>query len=287
MTAYICLSAGALLLLLAVTDFLCTTISLGGLGPVSSRVTTPLWRIGRATTLFAERRFGVSMRGAIGPTVLSALGATWILLHLAAYTLLYLAGSSLVSSETGAPATLVQIVAFAGSALSTLGASTVQPTNGWWDVLSMVAAVNGMVVLTLSVSFVLNIIQTTTSARQWAVRYNAAKRVSDQDMEEVLAQLGPELCRIVVDLTASPLTGVFVPDDPEMSFPKALHDLIDELERRALIPLPPREQGPELAQLVLGIELLGRHALGARTDTDLDAARTWAMNHALHVQVGK
>ncbi len=281
MTAYICLSAGALLLLLAVTDFLCTTISLGGLGPVSSRVTTPLWRIGRATTLFAERRFGVSMRGAIGPTVLSALGATWILLHLAAYTLLYLAGSSLVSSETGAPATLTQTVAFSGSALSTLGASTVQPTNGWWDILSMIAAVNGMVVLTLSVSFVLNIIHSTTTARQWAVRYNAAKQASEEDWREELKQLGPDLSGIVVDLTASPLTGVFIPDDPEMSFPKAIRDLIERLDDRALLPSHPLQPKPGLAQLMLGIELLGRHASTARADTDIEAARAWADAHSL------
>ncbi len=281
MTDYICLSTGVILLVLAMADFLRTTISLGGLGPVSSRVTEPLWRIGRSATLFCERRFGLSIRGAVGPAVLSALGATWILLHLAAYTLIYLGGVSLVSSETGAPATLVQVVAFSGSALSTLGASTVQSTNGWWDILSMIAAVNGMVVLTLSVSFVLNIIHSTTTARQWAVRYNALQELSDRDRLEGLVSLGPDLCGIVVDLTASPLTGVFVPDDPEMSFPKAVRDLIEELEDQAFATCPPASSEPGLAQLRLGIRLLGRHALGAAAKSDVEAARSWAQDHAL------
>lgn len=118
-----------------------------------------LWRTGRFLTLTTERRLGFTLRGMIGPAILSLLAASWVALHLTAYTLLYLLGPSLEAARTGEPAGVVQTLAYAGAALSTLGASIVQPTNGWWDALSMVAAVNGIIVLTLSVSFVLNIIQ--------------------------------------------------------------------------------------------------------------------------------
>lgn len=97
------------------------------------------------------------MRGLIGPAILSLLAAS-VVLHLTAYTLSYLSGPSLEVTATAEPANVVQILVYAGAAVSTLGASIVQPTNGWWDVLSMVATLNGMIVLTLSVSVLFNII---------------------------------------------------------------------------------------------------------------------------------
>ena len=108
----------------------------------------------------------------------------------------------LVSPDTGEPAGLVEKVAFVGASLSTLGASVVEPTNGWWDVLSMIAAVNRTIVLTLAVSFVLNILQITT---------------------------------------ASPLPGVFVPRDPVLNFPTAVAQLGNLLERAAHSISMPRQ----------------------------------------------
>lgn len=41
--------------------------------------------------------------------------------------------------------------------------------------LSMIVALNGMILLTLSVSFLLSILQTTNSARTFASRFRALK----------------------------------------------------------------------------------------------------------------
>ena len=126
----------------------------------------------------------VSICGLLGPVILLAVAGTWVLLHLCGYVLILRGGLSLVQADTGEPATWVQTVTFAGSTLSTLGASTVQVTGGWWDILSMVAAMNGMILLTLAVSFLLNIPQTTNSARTFASRFHAVKaREPDGDNE--------------------------------------------------------------------------------------------------------
>ncbi len=275
---------GALILIVILYDFLCTTISLSGLGPLSSGMTSFLWRMGRRFTLESERRLGVSIRGAIGPCILAAIAAMWIVLHLAGYTLMFLAGSSLENPRTGAPATFIETVSFSGSALSTLGASIVSPTNGWWDVLSMIAAINGMIVLTLSVSFTLSILQTTLAARALAARYHVLQsKEEDQDMEEALgraAPLGPEMCKLAVDLTASPLPWVFVPADPTMSFPAAVSGICACLEEADLASRTGDPKNTEIDELRWGLGLLGRHA-AVDGRSDITSARLWAQRYNL------
>jgi hypothetical protein len=138
---------------------------------------------------------------------LIAIAGTWILLHLLGFSLMYRGGLSLVQEQSEDPATVVQTVAFVGSALSTMGALTVQVTAQWWYILSMVAAVKAMVVLNLSVSFLLNILQAKNNARTFLVRFRALKSESStrhpSDVLKRVAGLGPDLCRVVVQLTAS------------------------------------------------------------------------------------
>jgi hypothetical protein len=285
MSGILLFGSGLVVLAIAIYDFLYTTISLAGLGPVSERLTQGLWRAGRLVTLQTERHLGRSPRGLIGPAIVSTLAATWIALFLAGYVLLYLSGSSLQASETDAPATFVQIVAYAGSTLSTLGASTVEPTNGWWDILSMIAAINGMVVLTLSVTFVLNILQTVMSSRSFAIRYNALlesadARGADRTPDRV-ASLGTDLCNLAVKLTSSPLTGFFVPDDPSMSFPNTISHLCDLMEQKELTSWSHAIEGDELAALRTGLGQLGRRLKGHGDGGDFAGARAWADHHSL------
>ncbi|WP_299656954.1 hypothetical protein [uncultured Jannaschia sp.] len=276
---------GALVVGLVFYDFLRTTISLSGLGPVSRWVTSGLWFAGSRLAVRSERRLGLSFRGLLGPSILTSIAGTWILLHLAGYTLMFRAGSSLVETQSGDPATWVQTAAFAGSALSTLGASKVQVTNGWWDILSMVAAVNGMIVLTLSVSFILNVLQTTNSARTFAARYHAVLssrgEESRPDPLRRASTLGPDLCGIAVRLAASPLPGIFVPSDPKMDFPAAVCDLCDLLEAEGLRSREEGAPGTEVSELRWAIGLLGRSYKFDSSQTDVAAARDWARRHTL------
>ena len=276
---------GALLVGLVFYDFLRTTISLSGPGFLSRAIADLLWTVGSGVVLRAERRVGLSLRGLIGPSILCAIAGAWILLHLLGYTLMYLSGASLAEGQSGDAATTLQTFAFAGSALSTLGASTVKVTGGWWDVLSMVAAVNGMIVLTLSVSFLLNVLQTTMKARTFATRFHALTSGDDARTDaEILtraASLGPDLCAVAVQLTASPLPGVFVPSEPSMDFPAAISEICDRLDARDLSSRPGVSTGRDDAELRWGIGVLGRQFGRAGGDSDIEAARKWARRHTL------
>lgn len=259
---------GGLLVLVILYDFLRTTISLSGLGFISRVICNSLWAVGAKLCYQVERNTGVSIRGLLGPLILVAMAITWVMLHLTGYVMMFYSGSSLTHPDTGEPATLIQIIAFSGSALSTLGASTVEVTTGWWNVLSMIAAVNGMIVLTLSVSFLLNILQTTNSARTFAARFHALKSIdSDTDLLQRVEKLGPDLFNVVVQLIASPLPGVFVPSDPLINFPRAIAELCDLIEA---------DPGADTSELKAAVALLGRCMQATSGPTDLEAARAWA-----------
>ena len=269
---------GTGVILCVLYDFFRSTISLSGLGPLSSLTASVLWRTARRVEPWCERRLGLRYRRLIGPAILSAVAGSWIILHLAGYVLLYAAGPSLTKSDTGAPADLIETIAFAGSALSTLGASIVEPTNGWWDALSMIAAINGMVVLTLSVSFILNILQTTTAARALAARYNALNSSQDgSDSRQELARIAPlgsDLCEVALKLKGSPLPGFFVPDDPGLSFAAAVERMCDLLDEEERAPSPDADF--DIAEIRLGIALLGRHVGAGAEEGEVEAARSWA-----------
>ena len=264
---------GVALVLIVFYDFLRTTISLSGTRFISRAIADGLWRLGSKSTLVLEQTVGLSIRGLLGLVILLTVAGTWVLLHLCGYVLILRGGLSLVQTDTGDPATWVQTVAFAGSTLSTLGASTVQVTGGWWDILSMVAAMNGMILLTLAVSFILNILQTTNSARTFACRFHAVKAgAPDGHVSKHLEGLGSDLTTVVVMLTASPLPRFFVPSDPTMDIPRALIELCDLVENGTLV---------DTSEVVAAIRLLGRH-LGTLSDhNEIAAARKWALRHTI------
>ncbi|TDL74882.1 hypothetical protein E2L08_15840 [Palleronia sediminis] len=269
-------------------DFLRTTIALNGLGPFSYILTKTFWALAKRVVPFVERRFGMGLRGAVGPSILVVIAFFWIVFHLIGYTLMFSAGPSLVDSETDEPATLIQTVAYAGSAISTLGASTVAVTNGWWDNLSMIAAVNGMIVLTLSVSFILSVLQTTVTARVFATRYNALmSRAENRDKPKTLertASLGDDLCEIAVNLAASPLPAFFSPHDRSMDFPVALKELGKMLDAEGLTARDDTLSSVDVSQLRWGLGLLGRSQYSGEAGNDFQAAMAWADYHILDDQ---
>jgi len=280
MTDGIVFLCGASLVLLVFYDFLRTTISLDGMGFISRAFAKVLWWIGARLVSFLEQKVGWSIRGLLGPTILTAIAGMWVVLHLAGYMLMYRSGLSLVDSQSGDPASLAQAAAFSGSTLSTLGASTVQVTGGWWDILSMIAAVNGMVLLTLSVSFLLNILQTTNAARVFAVRFRSLRDVDADDKLENISGLGPDLLDVAVKMAASPLPQFFIPADTTMDFPSAVLELCDLLQSSDAHA----DTVPELRSAVV---LLGRHMRGSAQGDDIASARLWAKKYTILQRPGQ
>lgn len=250
---------GSVIVGFTVFDFLKTAIGLAGLGPMTRWLTALLWRLARRSLPWLQHRVGRSFEDAVGPGMLCVVALAWIALNCLGYTLMYSAAGALEASQSAEPVGPVQRVAFAGSALSTLGGSLARPGNAWWDVLSMIAAVNGMIVLTLSVSFVMTVTQTTAAARALGLRTSALELRSagmdDQTLAGALAALGSALAHVVVEMRSVPIVGYFTTDDQSLSFPRAVLRLCDMLER---VDRPEAREAelPGLAELRLALRTL-------------------------------
>ncbi len=274
---------GTLIVVATFYDVLHTTISMSGSGPLTRGVS----RVTAALANALVRPFGGrsvrTLRGAVGPFVLSSVAFVWIAVPMVGYGMIFHGIGGLTLEPDGAPG-LFQAMTFAGSRLSTLGAANATPAYVSADFLAMVASVNGMVVLTLSVSFLMNVIQTTSQLRSFALRVDAldhAGRLNGSPTSALcdIAALGPMICGLVVDLTHSPLSRYFSPSRTALSFPDAvlrLADLIAEADGH-----PPEEVGSEFAQLRRGLAMLGPVLADPRSPPDLHLTRRWAREHAI------
>ena len=142
--------------------------------------------------------------------------------------------------DGGARAAAAETVAFAGASLSTVGARLAEPAAGTWDILSAVAAMNGMIMLTLSVSFIMNVWQTTRHARSVALRIAAleglAPRLSDDTLADELGSISAEFAGLVVAIRATPVVGSRHRARREMSLPLAVPTICAHAPAHCPIP---------------------------------------------------
>lgn len=205
------LAAGVLLLTVALADLAQTTLGGQRAGRLARSVTELMWRVFR----LLRRLAGRPVHRYCGPAMLALLMAFYIALHWLAWTLIYHgAQGSVVTASDGAPVDLFSSAAYVIAALSTLGASTLTPSGPFWDLVSGFVAINGLIVLTLSMTFVVNITSAVAAGRAFALLVStrdATDPAHFDAFEERLAELATQLS----------------------SFPLALYFSSPEPERRA------------------------------------------------------
>ncbi|WP_417691672.1 hypothetical protein [Roseibium sp.] len=215
----ILLGLGCLILVVITYDFAFTTISANKTGPVSLGVAEGIWRV---LSLFSKLP-GQSLNPRLtGPLIMCGVAFVWIAMTSIGWLLVFKSvDGALVTKATGVQASWAQTYAFVGNALSTAGASNVQPSDTLWDNLAALTAVNGMIELTLSVTFVLNITQTVVSGRGFLALIQI-QELADPASDNVLL---PKLTDLCVRLNASPLALYYSSYRPERRLPQKLTQL--------------------------------------------------------------
>ena len=166
MTEVLLATAGVILIVLANYDALATTIALGsGARPLSARLASGLRRI--------LRRFPPLMPAG-GPLVTLTIVSVWIVLLWTGYSVLFSAADdAVVSASTNVPASGISRVYFAGFTLFTLGTGDYRPTVGVWQIVTVLGALNGLFVVTLSITFLVPVVSAVVERRQHAGVVNA------------------------------------------------------------------------------------------------------------------
>jgi hypothetical protein len=168
------LVAGVLLIALTLLDALWTTLWLDGhAGPLAGRLSfgvhSAFVRLAGGHRRGGSGRVNHRLLSVTGPTVLVANVLLWVLLLWAGWAVLFSANpSSVVDSRTRAPASVVERIYFTGYTLATLGNGDFAPQGGGWQLATSVASLNGLLFLTLTVTYLLAVLEAVAGQRSFA-----------------------------------------------------------------------------------------------------------------------
>ncbi|MDF9745055.1 potassium channel family protein [Natrinema salsiterrestre] len=174
------LAVGALLLLLTVVDLLWTTLWVeGGAGPLTSRLASRTWKTLKIVSGERPRVLSFS-----GPLIL-ILGLTmWIALLWAGWTFLFAGGEgSLIDTRNTGPISWTERFYFVGYTVFTMGNGDFTPNGGIWQVVTALTTASGMLFVTLSVTYILNILSAVTQKRSLASSINGLGAQSAEILE--------------------------------------------------------------------------------------------------------
>lgn len=158
--------AGVFIIAATIADLLLTTVSSRGAGPISASFARITW----ASFLGAHRQLRSQRLLANGGlTILLGTVLIWAFLLWGGWTLVFLGGEgAIVSSTSKRPADVWAHVYFAGFTLFTLGLGDYKPSGPLWQFLTALCAANGLLTMTLSVTYLLPVLSAVALKRQIA-----------------------------------------------------------------------------------------------------------------------
>ena len=167
---------GLLLLGAVVVDLLWTTLWIGGgSGPLTTRLSRGTWRSFRRAT---SKDSTLSLAG---PVILVLTLLVWLGLLWAGWTFVFLAGEpSLLSTRTYAPAAWPDQGYFVAYSMFTMGNGDFTPAGGGWQVATSLTTGSGMLLVTLSITYVLSVLRAVTQARSFASGVTGLGRVGGE-----------------------------------------------------------------------------------------------------------
>lgn len=158
---------GLLLLGLVYIDIVITTLTLGGSGPLTGRVSAWVWSV---ALYIHHRKPNHSLLQLMGWLILLTTPLIWFSLTWIAWTLIFSPfEQAVVHSPSQVPATILQRIYFVGYTLSTLGLGDYQPQGTVWQLATAIASVNGFFIVSLSITYLLPVISAAVKKRQLAI----------------------------------------------------------------------------------------------------------------------
>ncbi|MES2093008.1 MAG: potassium channel family protein [Actinomycetota bacterium] len=223
-------AAGAAIVLFVIRDMFHTLGHPEGQGGLTRFVLVTLWRLSRLGG--GKGR----LSRLTGPLALFTVIIVWALAAIVGWALIYLpsiptgfvySSGSLVG-RTSAPLDALYI---SMTALSTLGFGDIAPAPGWLRIVTPLEALFGFALLTVAVSWVLQVYPALARRRALAIRLSLLRRAeiltglpdSGSDLlPPVLERLSIEIVQSRIDLTQYSETYYFRDEDPHSSLAAAL-----------------------------------------------------------------
>lgn len=183
---------GAALVLVALADiFLTALYARSGMGVLSDRLHSGVWRaVRRAALAWPSRKD--RLLGYVGPALLVLTVVLWVALLLLGFALIVwpALGSALSASKGETPTDFATALYYAGYSLTTLGTGDIVPQTGAYRLLTVVMAATGFSVLTLSLTFFTSVYSALVRRNTFALSLHH-RALGTADAVVLLAHLGP------------------------------------------------------------------------------------------------
>lgn len=209
------LAAGIAILTLVSIDFLLATIGAAPRVIISERLARGIFALLRRITRHRPARVLARMSGVI---VMVLVAGFWVVGTALGWTHIFLSAPrhAVVLTQSAEEAGFWDAAAHAGHLLSTLGGAITRPGDTFWNAVEVLAGVNGMVVLTLAVSFILSTVQTVQLGRAFAALLHSQPKGAE------VAPLFGRLADIVAGLNSAPFALYYSHGRAERRLPEAL-----------------------------------------------------------------
>lgn len=162
---------GVALLLVGFLDAIITTTAIAELpGPLTRVLSVSLWRGVRAVTYRSDSR----LLRATGSMVVLSVVSSWVLAIWAGWSLVF-AGTpgAVIHADTGEAASFASTIYFTAASVATTGLGDFIPASDGWRLLTGLASISGIGLITLGVTYLVPIIQAGVNRLHVAQRLNS------------------------------------------------------------------------------------------------------------------
>lgn len=175
------LITGIIITIWAFIESLWTTIWVdGNSAPVTSRLTTFVWRIMR---LFINRK-NHPLLSLSGPLILFLTIILWISFVWLGWSTIFYSDANSITAKDNASIKFVDTLWYIASLMFTIGNGDYTPNAGIWKFLSSIVGMSGMLMITLSVTYILQIISAVVNKRSLASQITSIGKTAEDFVKE-------------------------------------------------------------------------------------------------------
>lgn len=153
---------GLLVLVAGTVDVLWTTIGTHGGGPLSSPTTKLVWKAMKKVAVGPFHRV-LSFGGSI---MVFFVLFFWVFLAWSGWSLVFWGANAIIDLSAHRPADFWSVVYFVAAQMFTPGTSQYAPETSLWKVVASVASMAGLVMITLSITYILAVLDAAINKRE-------------------------------------------------------------------------------------------------------------------------
>lgn len=170
--------AGAVLLLWGLLEGLWTTIWVdGSSAPLTSRLTTGIWKLFRLIVPTGKDQ----ILSLAGPVILAMTVVSWVFLIWMGWTLIFYSKPfSILVKATNSSADFSDCWWYVAYTMFTVGNGDFTPQGDWWQVASSLVAFTGMSMVTLSITYLLQVISAVANKRAFASEVTSIGKTAEE-----------------------------------------------------------------------------------------------------------